>query len=262
MRAELDPRVERDLHLFERDGQYRAVHEAGANIRQGVDEDLLARERTLSRQLNAKATSQMQLLSQANNPEQAAALNQQISQLETDLERAQADIRKASPHYAALTQPQPLNLKEIQAQLDADTLMLEYSLGEDRSYLWAITKDSLTSYELPKEEQIKQRALQVYELLTARSTSKRGESTAARQERVMQSEGKLPVAAQLLSKTLLSPVAAQLGNKRLVIVADGALQYIPFAMLPEPETEFRVSSSSMSETNSKLETRNPKLLYA
>ena len=47
---------------------------------------------------------------------------------------------------------------------------------------------------------------------------------------------KLPAAAQALSRTLLAPVAAQLGNKRLVIVADGALQYIPFAMLPEPET--------------------------
>jgi len=37
-----------------------------------------------------------------------------------------------------------------------------------------------------------------------------------------------------LSKSVLAPVAAQLDNKRLVIVADGALQYIPFAMLPEP----------------------------
>jgi CHAT domain-containing protein len=33
---------------------------------------------------------------------------------------------------------------------------------------------------------------------------------------------------------LLAPVATQLGKKRLVIVADGALQYIPFAVLPKP----------------------------
>jgi CHAT domain-containing protein len=33
---------------------------------------------------------------------------------------------------------------------------------------------------------------------------------------------------------LLGPVAAQLGKKRLVIVADGALQYVPFAALPAP----------------------------
>ena len=77
-------------------------------------------------------------------------------------------------------------------------------------------------------------ARQVHELLTARSTSKRGETALQRQERITQAEAKLPAAAQALSQTLLAPVAAQLGNKRLVIVADGALQYIPFAMLPEP----------------------------
>src|SRR2546421_9786254 len=33
---------------------------------------------------------------------------------------------------------------------------------------------------------------------------------------------------------LLSQAAAQLGNKRLLIVPDGALQYIPFAALPDP----------------------------
>jgi CHAT domain-containing protein len=36
---------------------------------------------------------------------------------------------------------------------------------------------------------------------------------------------------------LLGPVAAQLGKKRLLIVADGMLHYIPFAALPAPETE-------------------------
>ena len=205
--------------------------EARADVRQGVDAALIERERLLGRQLNDKA----QRLLQGNSPEQAAALKTEISQLETDYERAQADIRKASPHYASLTQPQPLKLKEIQQQLDADTVLLEYALGGERSYLWAITKGSMTSYELPKGEQIKQRALQVYELLTARSSNKRGETAPQRQERVTQAEAKLPAAAQSLSQTLLAPVAAKLGNKRLVIVADGALQYVPFAMLPDPE---------------------------
>ncbi len=81
---------------------------------------------------------------------------------------------------------------------------------------------------------MKQSALQVYEMLTARSINRRGESALQQRERIAQAEAKLPAAAQSLSQTLLAPVAAQLGNKRLVIVADGALQYIPFAMLPEP----------------------------
>jgi CHAT domain-containing protein len=35
---------------------------------------------------------------------------------------------------------------------------------------------------------------------------------------------------------LLGPVAAALGRKRLIIVGDGALQYIPFGALPAPRT--------------------------
>ncbi len=218
------------------------LSEARADVRQGVDATLIERERTLARQLNEKA----QQLAQTAKPEQTAALKLAISGLETDLERAQAAIRKASPHYAALTQPQPLKLTEIQAQLDADTLLLEYALGEERSYLWAISKDSLTSYELPKGELIDKDARQVYEMLTARSTRARGESPQQRQARVAQAEAKLPATAQALSQTLLAPVAAKLGNKRLIIVADGALQYIPFAMLPEPPV---VRPSSVAKNN-------------
>ena len=237
--------------------------EAHTDVRQGMDATLIERERTLAKQLNDKA----QQLAQATKPEQAATLKQEVSQLETDLERAQVAIRNANPRYAALTQPQPLKLREIQAQLGGDTLLLEYSLGEDRSYLWAISKDSLTSYELPKGELIEKSARQVYELLTARSINKRGESAPQRQERIAQAEAALPTAARELSQTILAPVAAQLSNKRLVIVADGALQYIPFAMLPEPEKEFRVSGSEFRvqnpkplNPNSKLETRNSKPL--
>ena len=233
--------------------------EAHTDVRQGVDANLIERERTLAKQLNDKA----QQLAQATKPEQAAT--QEVSQLETDLERAQVAIRKANPRYAALVQPQPLKLTEIQAQLDADTLLLEYALGEDRSYLWAITKDSLTSYELPKAEIIDQSARQIVELLTARSTNKRGETAPQRQERISQAEAQLPAAARGLSQAILAPVAAQLVNKRLVIVADGALQYVPFAMLPEPEfrvssSESRVQTARPQNPNSKLETRNSKPL--
>src|SRR5262249_9725533 len=37
-----------------------------------------------------------------------------------------------------------------------------------------------------------------------------------------------------VSRMLLGPVAGQLGRKRLAIVAEGAIQYIPFSALPSP----------------------------
>ena len=52
-----------------------------------------------------------------------------------------------------------------------------------------------------------------------------------------QAEAQYPQAAQALSNMVLGPVASLLKGKRLVIVADGALQYIPFSALPEPRVE-------------------------
>src|SRR4030095_12306240 len=149
--------------------------EARTDLHAGVDPKLIERERALAKQLNDKARTQ------TSTPGVDAALKKEISQLENDYERAQVAIRKANPHYAALTKPQPLKLKEIQAQLDAGTLLLESSLGEERSYLWAITRDSFASYELPKGALIEKNARQVHELLSARSTSNHGEAPLAQQ---------------------------------------------------------------------------------
>jgi CHAT domain-containing protein/tetratricopeptide (TPR) repeat protein len=248
-----EPRSGGEALAFEASEQSRArvlleqMTEAGTPIRQGVDARLIERERSAASQLNARAEQRTRLLAGQPKPQELAEINETISALEVELERAQAAIRQSSPRYAALAQPQPLTLKQVQDQLDADTLLLEYALGEERSYLWAITRDSLASYELPKSELIEKDARQVYELLTARSTRQRGESPQQRQESIAQAEAKLPAAARALGQTLLAPVAAQLGNKRLVIVADGALQYIPFGMLPEPS----IVSSPLSVAKNK-----------
>lgn len=212
-------------------GLLEMLTEARGDIRRGVDAALIERERLLARQFNEKA----QRLTQSNTLAQLAALKQEIATIENDYEQVQAAIRKSSPHYATLTEPPLLKLAEIQQQLGPDTLLLEYSLGEERSFLWAVSHNSLTSYELPKRELIEQAATDVYSMLTVRSRNRSGETALQRQQRITQTEEQLPVAAHQLSQMLIAPAAARLGNKRLVIVTEGALQYIPFAMLPDPD---------------------------
>jgi CHAT domain-containing protein len=210
--------------------------EAQADIRQGADLRLVERERSLQQQLNARAQQQLQLLNGSHSDEQAQTIAKEIESLTTELQQVEARIRQTSPRYAALTQPQPLTLKEIQTQvLDEDTLLLEYSLGKERSYLWAVMPTSITSFELPKRDEIEAVARQVYAQLSA---DKKWETkTSAGQRELTREKAETrsgPGAASRLSQMLLGPVAAQLGNKRLLIVADGALQYIPFAALPLP----------------------------
>ncbi|MBC7908908.1 MAG: CHAT domain-containing protein [Pyrinomonadaceae bacterium] len=208
--------------------------EAGADIRQGVDPTLVARERSLQQQLNAKAQTQMEMLNSPHTAAHAEAMAKQIEALTTQYQQIEAEIRQKSPNYAALTQPQPLSLKEIQTQvLGKDTLLLEYSLGEESSYLWAVTPTSITSFKLPKREEIETLARSVYASLTDPKRLETREKSLTRGAEAQEAAASLDIAKRL-SQILLAPVAAQLGKKRLLIVADGALQYIPFGALPTP----------------------------
>ncbi|AFZ16443.1 CHAT domain-containing protein [Allocoleopsis franciscana] len=211
-------------------GLLELLTEAGTDIRQGVDPKLIERERTLQQQLDAVEKRRVQILSGNHTKEQAEAIEREQTTLLEEYRQAQADIRATSPSYAALTQPKPLTLPEIQQQvLDDDTLLLQYSLGEERSYLWAVTKTSFTSYELPKRAEIEKAAQNFYEQTgKQKAPEQRGLGAIPR-------EDSLEVTTQL-SQILLSPVAGQLAGKRLLIVSDGALQYLPFAALPTPDS--------------------------
>jgi len=199
--------------------------EANADIRQGVDPDLLTQERALQQQLNAKAELRVRLLNSKHTGEQAMAAATEIEALTTEYQEVEAKIRETSPRYAALTQPQPLSLKEIQTKiLEAETVLLEYSLGAERSYLWVVTRDALYSYQLPRREAIEAAGRAFYNAISVRPTA----NPAAK--RVYDK------AAATLSDILLKPATVHIrAGKRLLIVGDGILQYIPFAALPEPQ---------------------------
>jgi len=219
--------------------------EAGADIRRGVDPKLVERARSLQQQLDARAQEQLKLLSGSHTEAQAAALASQLEKLTGDYQQIEAEIRQTSPHYAALTQPVPLTAQQIQQEvLDPDTLLLEYSLGDERSYLWALTRDTLTSYELPKGTEIEDAARKFYALLV-RSGRWPGGGVEAERGLQLGSDAGQSLAAEgtRLSRMLLSPLAARLGKKRLIIVGDGALQYIPFGALPDPAEDGKTTAS-------------------
>src|SRR4030095_2426305 len=117
--------------------------------------------------------------------------------------------------------------------LDPDTLLLEYSLGDEASYLFVVSQTSITWRRLPKRAEIEEATRRVRELLTAPQPQP-GDTEAKYQARVKEATESYWMQAAELSRMLLGPVASQLGRKRLAIVADGALQYIPFAALPAP----------------------------
>ena len=208
------------------------LSEAPIDIRQGIDPALIEKERDLTLVMNAKAQREMAVKARKGSAEEITTLQRELSTLEDEYQQVQAAIRKSSPQYSALTQPQPLDLKGIQQQLDPNTVLLEYALGEQRSYVWAVTQDSLQTYALPKREEVENVARRVYESLVARSVTKSLETPTQRQTRIAEADADFQKRATELSRMILAPAARDLRRKRLVIVADGALQYVPFGALP------------------------------
>jgi CHAT domain-containing protein/tetratricopeptide (TPR) repeat protein len=215
-----------------------ALGESSTEIRRGVAPALTDRERELEQLIFAKAERQTRLLNGKSTAAEAASVARELNSLTAELEDVQSRIRQSSPQYAALTQPLPLDLKQIQDRvLDADTTLLEFSLGADKSFLWAVTKSSADILELPSRQVVEAAARRVYELLTARNRNLANETPDARARRIRESDAAYLAAASNVSRMLLGPAARQIQNKRLLIVADGALQYLPFGSLPEPAAD-------------------------
>jgi CHAT domain-containing protein len=225
--------------------------EARINITEGVDLALLNRERELTQKLNEKARSLMQLLGSKHTEEGVAGARRELEAATIELQEIKASIRQASPRYAALTQPQPLTLAEIQSQiLDPDSLLLSYSLGHERSFLWAVSTDSITAFEIAPRGEIESVAKRFYELLTSRNRQVKFETVEEQRERIAKNDAELTEAGSALSRLILSPVSSLLNRKRLLIVSDGALNYIPFAALPVVSGQWSVvSGKTESEKN-------------
>lgn len=209
-----------------------SLAEARADIREGVSPELLQRERLLGRQLNAAEERRIRIMTGNPKPEDEKAADREVEKLLEQLRLVQAQIRAASPRYAGLTQPQPLNIKQIQGHLDSDTLLLSYSLGKERSFLFEVSKTSFKTHVLPKRDVIEAEAGEIYRLIKddVRDvyTNKQG---------VIQTRDHAGMRKRRsLAERLLGPVAGRLRGKRLLIVPDGKLQLIPFAALPAPGT--------------------------
>jgi CHAT domain-containing protein/Tfp pilus assembly protein PilF len=195
------------------------LEESGAEIRRGIDPALGERRRLLEQRLEAKARRR---LAQVNSPRDTVrrqTLDEELRSVVADLETVDAEIRRRNPRYADLVRPRPLDTAAIQALLDEETLLLVYSLGEDRSFLWAVSRSALESFELPPRRVVEAAAREVHTAWKVFDLRSRQEDEAA---------------AARLSRLVLSPAAGLLGGRRLAIVADGALHYVPFGALPRP----------------------------
>jgi CHAT domain-containing protein/tetratricopeptide (TPR) repeat protein len=201
-----------------------SLAEARAQIREGVDPALVAREASLRQELNAKARRLMSL----SQGDKAAALEKEIDELRLAHRELRDRIRAESPRYAALTEPRPLSLSDVQnTVVDEQSVLLQYFIGARQSRVWAVTKTQVVGRVLPGREEIESLVRPYREALA-------GPDAGGPVRAPGSAEGPDARMAIAVSRVLLGPVADQLGAARVVVVADGVLEALPFAALPDP----------------------------
>lgn len=210
------------------------LSESRTHLLQGASRELIERERVLRGLIGVQAQYQMELSLRSKDSTEVAEVANEISELRAQYQEVETSLREQTPKELSLASFAPLSLEQIQNELrDSDTMLLQYSLGNDRSYLWAVTADSFHSYELPDRKTIEDAAREIYPLFTARQGLD-GQLDADYLARIEASDSHLPEKASKLSQMLLGPVAQLLGTRKLLMVTEGALQSIPFEALPAP----------------------------
>jgi CHAT domain-containing protein/Tfp pilus assembly protein PilF len=137
-------------------------------------------------------------------------------------EEIRARVRAASPRLAALTSPQPLDLQGTMAMLEAGTVLLSYSLAEESCHLFAVdaNRGSLEVHTLETDQTRLRQQVKMLRTLIRQPASARDE---------------LSGLAAALYQTLLAPAGAAIADaNRLVVVPDGPLHLLPFAVLRNP----------------------------
>ncbi len=190
------------------------LHEERDALLQGADEKLLELEDSLHQEMNATDRRRLELLAGKAALEEIVQVEKRqrglLQRYESLKARMRATIVDSPP-------ADPITLRQMYDLLDDDTLLLVYALGEKRSFLWTLTRQGLGSFTLPDRRTIESEAQRSYDWLRTSD------------QRAGRSNG--PEAVARLSEILLGPVAEDLDGRRLVVVPDGWLHYVPFGAL-------------------------------
>lgn len=191
-----------------------------------VPADLVIRRRALRGRLSAQVNARWK-----QSGAEAQVTERAIDSILTEIDAVEAEIHRHDPRVAA-NAPRPATLQEINGWLGPDTMLLEYALGETRSFLFTLAGSKLRVHLLPARAEIERRARAVYQdLSTARSGATEAEKASTARD------------STELARILLGPVWGEMAHlRRLAVVSDGALEILPFAALevPPPGADWKV----------------------
>ena len=198
------------------------LRDTQTKLHAGVDPQLVEQERMLRQSIRAKVDQTITLLAKDYRKEDLDQLETSLTSLREQHQKVVKKMRVSTPTSDHAKERVTYSVQQIQDLIleDDRTMVLEYFLGQNASYVWAITHNDVKVFELPRAPVITDAVRKVYDLLSTDPTT--------------DTDNRLNTATAELGQLVLGPLAGQLNASRVIVVADGALNYIPFQLLPAP----------------------------
>lgn len=207
-----------------------------SNFSKDANPELVQREKELLNLLSLKADKITELLINGTENGAIEKVDSERRLLENELEEIRANFKQYSPIYSAIKNPPLFDVTEFQQNvLDDKTVLLEFSLGEKESYLWLINKNEFSYFILPQQVVIESRIDKIRKTFDERQILS-NEDIEIYRKRIQELEVSYNQEVKLLSNELLGQITDKIVDKRLIIVPDGKLHYLPLSILPFPNS--------------------------
>ncbi len=194
--------------------------ESRADVRRVLPKEFVEKENNI---LNQISNIQREIWQEGISQEHEQQLRKNLAVAENDLEEFHLEVRHSNPQYANLKHPQLLTTQSMQRELlEPDVALLEYVVGEDKSFAWLVSKDKVAHAVLPAQKELTRLVTEYRKSIAERLPGSGGR----------QSVASLSQAGRQLYQILVRPFEADLISiRKLIIVPDHALAYLPFETL-------------------------------
>jgi CHAT domain-containing protein/tetratricopeptide (TPR) repeat protein len=182
--------------------------------------DLIAQQEQLQRELLLLARQQRQ--TDPDDQDALQRLQAQARQLADRQRQLDRQLREQFPAYADLLNPQPPAIPQLQAALDANTVLLYHAFADKELLIVAVSRQAVRGYRVKVDPRTLEKDLAEFQRVVAKPPL----------ERTASERRKLPALGQRLYATLIKPAEPSLKNATTVLLCpEGALNQLPWGAL-------------------------------
>jgi CHAT domain-containing protein/tetratricopeptide (TPR) repeat protein len=182
--------------------------------------DLIAQQEQLQRELLLLARQQRQTDPDDTNAlQRLQAMSRELADRQRQLDR---QLREQFPAYADLLNPQPPAIPQLQAALDANTVLLYHAFADTELLIVAVSRQTVRGYRVKVDVRALERDLTEFQRLVAKPPL----------ERTADERASVAQLGRRLYATLIKPAEPSLKNAKTVLLCpEGALNRLPWGAL-------------------------------